>query len=424
VTLTALLLAAYADPVAGPVVVHEPTGPLAGMVVYLSAGHGLLVQHDARDKSPALTWQRDARYGMREDEWTSDFVIDHLAPTLEAAGATVLTLRERDRAEVGAWVDDDDARFKVKGAAGFEPHPLAWGPGAQHLDEAARATWTLPPMPPGTYRVYARWLAGPDRAPKARYTVTGADGQHVWTVDQRAHGGVWWPIGEVTVTEAVGAVITLDGDGGRLSADAVRIGGGLVAPHAKVEHVPLHQVAPIERHASLGGPFDLLWLDHGGEISDVRYRARWASWLSPAPEEAVYLSIHTNAGRGRGTEVYAGVESNPPLPTPAASAALARALVDSVRTTTRALNPSWIVEPPHRGDFSEISPKWQQLPSALIEVGFHDSPADVKWLLREDFRQAFADGLRDGLVAWRAAEGSVRPAPPAATHQPSPEAPP
>ncbi len=399
--------ASAADPPADPeaVVVHTTDGPLAGMVVHLSAGHGRLLAKNSRGEVITWSWQRDARYGMREDEWTADFVIDHLAPTLEAAGATVLTLRERDRADIGASVDDADAGFSVEGTATFAPDQLAWGPGAQVLDGTTRATWTVPPMPPGTYRVYARWVAGPDRAPDARYTVSGATGRDVWTVDQRVHGGVWWPLGDVTVTDAIGATIRLDGGGGRLSADAVRIGGGVASPGPDFELAPLHQVAPVHRQPSLGGPVDLLWLEDGVESSDIRFRARWASRVSPPPEEAVFLSIHTNAGRAHGTEIYAGAETSPPMSTLPASATLAAELFRTLDASTRTINPTWYVEPPKRGDFSEISPKWQELPSALLEVGFHDSPADVKWLLREDFRQAFADGIRDGLVAWRQAQG-------------------
>ena len=63
------------------VVVHRAQGPLAGLLVDLSAGHGRLLAKNAAGEVITWGWQRDIRNGMREDEWTSAFVIDDLAPT-------------------------------------------------------------------------------------------------------------------------------------------------------------------------------------------------------------------------------------------------------------------------------------------------------------------------------------------------------
>jgi N-acetylmuramoyl-L-alanine amidase len=382
--------------------VHAPAGPLAGLVVHLSAGHGMLLQRNIRGEVVTWAFQRDLRYGIREDLFTASFAIDELAPTLEAAGATVLMLRERDRGEIGALIDDADAGFSIEGNGAWQADPLAWGAGARVLDDTARASFVLPAMPAGEHRVYARWVAGPDRSSAARYTVEGSTSDEIWTVDQRIHGGIWWPLGAIALDEGAAAVVTLDGDGGRLSADAVRIGGGTASPGPGYPPAPLWEVAPSHRFSTLGGPFQLLWLPDGAESSDIRFRARWASSVSPPPEDAVYLSIHTNAGRGHGTELYEGVETSPVLPSLPSSVALLDALHAALVDATLRVDPTWYVEMPERGDFSEVSPQWQQLPSALVEMGFHDSPADAKWLLNPTFRQAFADGIRDALVVWRA----------------------
>ena len=66
---------------------------------------------------------------------------------------------------------------------------------------------------------------------------------------------------------------------------------------------------------------------------------------------------------------------------------------------------------PRLRDFSEISPKWQHLPSVLLEVGYHDTVADARQMEDAAFRQAFADGIRDGLVAWRLAHPVDAPPP-------------
>nr|MBA2319862.1 N-acetylmuramoyl-L-alanine amidase [Deltaproteobacteria bacterium] len=298
-------------------------------------------------------------------------------------------------------VDDGDAGFSVEGGATWAGAALAWGPGALELDDTARATWALPTSHTGTRRVYARWVAGPDRASEARYTVTSASGTDIWTVDQRHHGGVWWPLGEVTLAEGDTARVTLDGAGGRLSADAVRIGGGSFSPGPTYEVAPISEVAPIHRQATLGGPAELLWLDDGTESSDIRFRARWASWLSPPPEEAIYLAIHTNAGRGRGSEVYAGVETNPPMSALPESLSLAASVIGALPGRLEAVVPGWPIDPVGLGNFSEVSPRWQRLPAVLVEVGFHDHPTDARWLKDATFRAAYAEALVDGVIDWR-----------------------
>jgi len=352
----------------------------------------------------AWAWQRDTRNGLREDEWTWSFAARVLAPTLEAAGATVLMLRERDPSDVGAWVDDADAGFHVDGSASFEPASQSWGTGARRLDDTAHAVWEVPPLPAGSYRVYARWVSTPSHAAEARYTVTSRSRTDVWTVDQRLHGGVWWPIGEVALDDGESAHIRLDGSGGTLSADAVRVGGGRDAPPSQ-SAAPFFELAPIHRQASLGGPPWLQWLDAGEQSSDIRFRARWSSWLSAGGEEAVYLSIHTNAGHGHGTELYTGVESAPPMPRQPVSEALGESLFAALGPATAAVASGWRVAPPRDGDFSEISPRWQQLPSALVEVGFHDSASDAARLRDPAFCNAFAEGLRDGIIRWRMQRG-------------------
>ncbi len=389
------------EPASRAVALHIPSGPLAGLIVYLSAGHGRLLHRTADGRPLAWSWQRDPRYGVREDEWTGDFVVEDLAGRLEQAGATVVTLRERDPRSVGFLVDDADAGFAVEGSGGWAGADQAWGPGWRDLEDTARATWSFTAPGSGVWRVYARWVSSPDRSAEARYTVRSPTRDEVWTIDQRRHGGIWWPIGTVELAEGQNAEVLLDGAGGRLSADAVRIGGGSWAPGPGYEVAPLAEIAPIHRQSSLGGPASLLWLDDGSESSDIRFRARWATWASPTPEEAIFLSIHTNAGRGRGSEIYAGVERDPPLDPQPGSLSLAGAIVEALPAHLRLVAPGWPVDAVRLGDFSEVSPRWQHLPSALIEVGFHDHPTDARFLRDPAFRGAYAEALVDAVARWR-----------------------
>jgi N-acetylmuramoyl-L-alanine amidase len=386
-------------PLDGP----RPTGPLTGMLVFLSAGHGRLVQRTASGAFLTWDWQRDARYGMREDVWTAEFSDFDLAPALEKLGASVLTLRERDHNPVRALVDDGGPGFSFEGGLLRETDLLAYEGSSSVITVGGSATWTLTAPADGRYLVQTRWVAAEDREPDARYTITRGDDQLVKFVDQRRHGGIWWPLGEVDLVAGEQVTVTLEGIYGALSADAVKIGGGMASPGPGLAEAPAWEVAPIHRWPEPGGPERLLHLEDGGLISDIRFRAQWASWVAAQDRDVAYLSIHTNAGRGHGTSVFVGYESRPRLDPSVDGERLAREVHRAIDERKR----DWAWENRHleRGDFSETSPKWNANPATLIEAGFHDNPRDAKRLLDARFRHDLAAAIADGVVRFRQREG-------------------
>ena len=64
------------------------------------------------------------------------------------------------------------------------------------------ATWTLAVPSAGSYQVYARWTAHPNRATDAKYTVSHAAGADTVTVNQGASSGAWNLLGTTTSTPA------------------------------------------------------------------------------------------------------------------------------------------------------------------------------------------------------------------------------
>ena len=52
--------------------------------------------------------------------------------------------------------------------------------------------------------------------------------------------------------------------------------------------------------------------------------------------------------------------------------------------------------------------KAADIPSVLIEIGFMSSERDLANLLNPDWRQALANGIRDGLEAWVVADETAR----------------
>ncbi len=402
----------WRDPAPGPRPVVEGTpGPLAGLVVYLSAGHGWLLHRVNHDGDPiSFGRQRDRSYGMVEDDWTAAFVADWLAPALEERGATVIALRERDRNPESVTVEDSGPAFGGHGVLGVVPAEHASGGAQTRLLPGGSAIWRFPVPSDGHWYVYGRWAEAPDQDPRATFTTTLAgDGRDV-VVDQRAHGGHWWPLFDGCAPAGSEVEVVLTGSGeGRVAADAVRIGGGtfhLPLPWSlEVRSLPYFDVAMAHQLERLGDPDDLAQYECGATVSDMRLRSWWTSAVHPPGEEAIYLSIHTNAspvGRARGLTVFYGVDSTPPTATEPESLRLAKLLEDSVFDSVRARDPAYRTRGTRMGDFSEISPIHNALPSVLLEMGFHDDAEDAARLQTPRFQHDAALGIADGVEAWRA----------------------
>lgn len=81
---------------------------------------------------------------------------------------------------------------------------------------------------------------------------------------------------------------------------------------------------------------------------------------------------------------------------------LAKAMVLGMQGAVGELNR----KPYRQGGFSVL--KAADIPSVLIEIGFMSSERDLANLLNPDWRQALANGIRDGLEAWVVADETAR----------------
>lgn len=417
----------WTDPAPGPRPLGEPPeGPLKGLVVYLSAGHGWLLHRVHHDGEPiSFGRQRDVSYGMVEDEWTARFVADWLAPALEDRGATVIALRERDRNPESLVVEDAPPAFAATGILGEVPAPHASAGAQTRLVPGGTAIWRFRVPDTGHWYLYTRWAEAPDQDPAATFTTVVAGEGRDTVVDQRTHGGHWWPLYDGCLPGGAEVSVVLTGSGdGIVAADAVRIGGGtfhLVLPWSLEQRsLPYSEVAMAHQLERLGDPDDLAQYECGATVSDMRLRSWWTSAVHPPDEEAVYLSIHTNAspvGRARGLTVFYGVDSSPPTLTEPDSRRLARLVEDALWDTVHAHDPGYATRGTRMGDYSEISPIHNALPSVLLEMGFHDDRQDAARLQTSAFQADAALGITRGLEAWRAGDlagDDLPPGPPGA----------
>jgi hypothetical protein len=232
------------------------------------AGKGLQNHHLALWQSHGLyydqkqarwEWQRARIFQTVEDLYTQSYVLPYLVPMLENAGANVLLPRERDVQKYEIIVDNDKSSGNslYTESSGKEIWAGGSGKGFAHtkafyLDgenpfklgtyrqvktvskgEASQCEW-VPDMPEkGEYAVYVSYQTVVNSTDDARYSVHHLGGRTDFSVNQKMGGGTWIFLGFFTFDKGKNnhckIVLTNESDkqGRILTADAVKIGGGM-----------------------------------------------------------------------------------------------------------------------------------------------------------------------------------------------------
>lgn len=389
------------DAVVGPVSA-PPAGPLSGLTVYVSAGHGYAAD------ALATGYQRSvAREGIIEDVWTGEFAADLLIPDLTALGATVRTARERDRSPYS----EQAGPSSVTDVSHYEwPMPLGtWDRDAPvaRLLPGGSATWSITSPSDAVHPLYVRWIAASDADSQAMYDVTVGGETTRFFMDQRVHGDEWMPLMNVPAGQL--ATVLLHGSGdGSLSADQVRIGGGtypLWSPRRReVIQRDLWDLAGKHYLQAQGAPA-FVWEPEGsGMAFDATTRARWVAWSHEPYEPAILLSLHTNAGGGTGTIVFvrnkciAGPDCTPRAQD---STRIADAVRERIVAVLSSRKDDWRDAGTLQNDFAEINEFINpETPGVLIEFGFHDNAADAALLVDPDVKRELSEAVTDGVLAW------------------------
>jgi uncharacterized protein (TIGR03382 family) len=422
-------------------------GTLRGKTVYVSAGHGWYYS----DPLGRWTTQRGVTNGLVEDFISAETVSQELIVDLERMGAYVVPVRESGMQPAMDVVDDGDPGFD-QGTAATTPAAAGWGhppePIVDDLDPfgaggsqvaptgpGAAATWTFDVPADGMYTVYASWVADPGRDPAATYQVIHAGGSATFVVDQRVHGGTWVRLGRfpfVAGHDPLRGAVTLSAGtaGATLSFDAVRIGGGTShfgrGPMLETSGRPAYE--DCARYAAQwnGAPASVWdYSTSGDDQDDVGARSRFTAWDHPDGEDAVYVAWHTNApnpARGTTSFVYGPSSYGPPGDFTGAPGSLE--LMDAIHTRLIAdlradWDPAWQDRGEHSAYFGEVNPANNpETPATLIEVAFHDTPADADALREPAFRKLAARAIARGIAAYFATKDGralvLPPAPPTA----------
>ena len=393
----------------------ESTGVLSGKAIYLSQCHGW----DYFESLGRFSTQRGNLYNTVEDFHNPEGMNQYLVHYLENMGAQVFTAKERGLNTQMNIADNDGAGYSETGTgfqngyAGFaDTSPYSYGEDPFDAgttrrfpsDSGSIATW-IPNVPKdGYYNLYVSWDSDSGNDPNAHYRITHNGGVIDRTFDQRVHGSTWQYVENLWLEEGVDSLtVELIGDssasGKWLSADAVRIGGGTgdVQRFGTQTGRPRWEESAVLYTQFNGAPSSVYDPYGDGNGSDPSARSRWAAWEHPTGEDAVYLSWHSNAGGGTGTDTF--YDSSGPV---AGSADLANFVHDRVIDSIQEIHDSnWVNRGVKTANFAEVNSSFNnEMPSILIELGFHDSSYDTQFLLDPNFRKDAARAMAFGIAEY------------------------
>lgn len=216
--------------------------------------------------SGCWTWQRPLLFQSIEDTYTMSFILPYAVPMLENAGAYVMLPRERDTNRHEVIVDND---INPDGTVYSQPYykeltgQQPWSTGelegfiydlpdfrdtenpfengtyrqtnTQRDGKLSIAAWYADIPEDGEYAVYISYKSLPNSTEDAHYTVNYSGGTKEFIVNQTMGGGTWIYLGTFPLkrgysdTEPVVTLtnLTEKSDGLVVTADAVKIGGGM-----------------------------------------------------------------------------------------------------------------------------------------------------------------------------------------------------
>jgi N-acetylmuramoyl-L-alanine amidase len=410
------------QPARGPVPPPPPftaltgvQGALTGKRIAISPGHGYYWH-----SSLGWTTQRGNIDGLTEDLHTAEICNQYLIPMLHDLGADVVLVREHGELPVDGLADNDQGapRYTETGAWSLSASS-GYNGGTYRFanvtaSTTATATWTIPVAADGLYPVFVWFRAGSNRTAAATYTIEHSGGTSTATVDQTRDNLTWAHLGNYWFTAAGGARVTLANQastGSVVIADTVRLGGGLgsIVRNGTTSNRRRWQEAARYWAQFAGAPSSVYDSIGTGQDSDddVTTRPRFAEWRTAD----AFVSLHTNAGGGAGTETYI-YNGGATAGSSSLRAAVHNQLIADLRG---AYDPTWVDRGQKSANFGEVR-LLSTMPGILVELAFHDTPnsVDHRALHDPDFRRLAARAMARGVLAHFAPTAPFPPEPPLA----------
>ncbi len=391
-------------------------------------------------------WQRPNLFCTTEDLFTQTIVIPYLMPMLENAGAIVWSSRERDWQKAEYIIDNDDQLhpewykesngWETAPGAGFSYHtgsytagenPFRAGtarmsPSTSSANKAKSILYKPYFQKAGRHAVYVSYTTLSNSVDDAEYSVYHKGQRTVFHVNQRMGGNTWvylgtFDFGEGSSTANCVVVTNFSRNGGYVTADAVRIGGGMgnVTRGGTTSGMP-RTLEGTRYFAQWAGAPDSVYNPFQGKDDyrdDLNSRSYFATWLaggSPFVPNAqgkrvpleLQLSIHSDAGWDKtgGNELvgslaicttdYNGGKLNSGV-TRNVSRFFATALLDGAYRDLRTKFHKWTKRTLYDQNYSET--RLPSVPSAILETLSHQNFGDLKYGFDPNFRFTLARSI-------------------------------
>lgn len=425
------------------------SGALSGKAVVLGQSHGWLDDHLTQNR-----WrvQRTRSCEQLEDYSSGEFVNHFVVPMLLNCGARVQPVRECDTqtnmaivdnadgapaySETGSWLTSAAANGFAKKTqwTGCYDNPFGNADSVRYASGttgAPNATATYVPDIPasGYYNVYISYASGSNRTPRAHWQVHHTGGVSDYYVNEMIDGSTWNLLGnfyfDAGTSPSAGKVMLLNDspDGGVVSCDAVRFGGGM-GDIARRSHGlsgrPRWQEGAanyLQYTGMLASP--LMYDDDTtgsndetlGKVDRPEY-ARWEQTRDGEGDNVIYVSWHTNAYNGgcdgsgnetyttaHGTESFRDLDGSANTQSRNLASACHNALINAYRKfwdatwTDRTLKQS-------NGYPECLQANLGTVGGFFYEALFHDNEAEAGYYKSASMRYIMARAVAQGIIAY------------------------
>lgn len=391
-------------------------------------------------------WQRACLHRTVEDMYTQSYVLPFLIPMLENAGAYVMTPRERDTqwreiicdndpsfkgeraltvrkagyyAEKGKWSSADGGFADFKKSYTFDDNPFTAGTvrmsSCSGKTADAFATWTPDIEERGRYAVYVSYKTFPNSSKQARYTVRHMGGESVFKLNQQMGGSTWIYLGTFEFDKGRNGSVILDNSGENgsvVSADAVKIGGGMgkLEREGKISGMP---------SSAEGAHYWMQWAGVSNEITqnwdtdyinDYATRGAWTKMMKDEKNIPVdmALAFHTDAGLSPNDSTVGTLaiytfrcEGNRKFENSTRDRSVSRLLCDYVQTqVVDDIRADFVPDWSRRGlwDKSYSETRTTDVPTMILELLSHQNFADMKCGLDPSFRFTVCRAVYKGML--------------------------
>lgn len=413
-----------------PVVCRAEQGALSGRNLALWNSHGKYYEQSLS----RWEWQRARLFTTVEDLLTTSFVLPFLTPMLENAGANVFLPRERDWQRNVVVVDNESEDFHSNGlkvvstTTGYKylpvvrksDNPFSLGTAVSFLmseGDSLVYSGTVPVS--GNYGVHVCYNASAESSSKVTYTVVTPRNRQSYTVNQQCGGSMWLYLGTLSLYAGDTWRIVVSGSG-QVSADAVRLGGGMghVERCGTTSNVPCYMEGA--RYYLQANGFDAsVYSPSDGKndyTDDVNARGEWVNALIKEKNINVdaVIALHTDAGIAQcdsvvGTLTIVSTVNKEPYHNGRnrwTSHALAYSVEQSIVRDLRTLwNPHWSERGIWDKRYSEA--RRANVPSVLIELLSHQNLNDMRYALHPQFRHDACRAIYKGILRYLEGDSAV-----------------